>query len=242
VPDTFQAVAVLILLVLPGALYTWAFERVVGPWGVGLVDRILRFIGISAGVQVLLAPITYRWYRVYVHSGDLAAGRSLPLEVWFGIILYVFLPITAGYLIGQATKHNVSWIPWIVGKQPAPRAWDELFLQGGNGYVRLRLKSIESGEDRWVAGWFGSARIAGQMRRSRVARYTEAQDLYLVQSFQCDGATGELLLLNGNVITLDEGLLIRWDEVEYLSFEAARGRASSESEAQEEPAQRDADA
>jgi hypothetical protein len=131
VPDTFQAIAVLALAVLPGALYIWAFERVVGRWGIGLTDRLLRFVGISAGVHVLLAPITYRWYRLYVQSGDLAAGRTLPRMVWFSMIAYVFVPIVIGYLIGHATKRNVGWVNFIVGEQPAPRAWDELFLQGG---------------------------------------------------------------------------------------------------------------
>jgi hypothetical protein len=34
--ETFQAIAVTVLAVLPGALYTWSFEREVGNWGVGL--------------------------------------------------------------------------------------------------------------------------------------------------------------------------------------------------------------
>jgi hypothetical protein len=219
VPDTFQAVGVLVLAVLPGALYVWAFERVVGPWGIGLTDRLLRFIGISAGVHVLLLPITYRWYRLYVVSGDLAAGRSLPRVVWFGLIAYVFVPIIVGYLIGQATKRNINWLSLIVGEQPAPRAWDELFLQGGNGYVSIKLKGTGSEEGKWVAGWFGSAEIGGKLRHSRVARYPETQDLYLVQTLECDESSGELLLHDGDIITFDVGLLVRWEQVEYLYFE-----------------------
>jgi hypothetical protein len=230
VPDTFQAVAVLILAVLPGALYVWAFERVVGPWGIGLTDRLLRFTGISASLHVLLAPITYRWYRLYVHSGDLAAGKTLPRAVWFTLIAYVFVPMTVGYLIGQATKRNIRWARFIVGEQPAPRAWDELFLQGGSGYVRLRLKGAGNGKGQWVAGWFGSARIGGELRHSRVARYPETQDLYLVQIFGCDKESGDLLLQNGEIITFDESLLVRWEEVEYLSFEAAIRRSPDESQ------------
>ena len=222
-PDTFQAVAVLILAVLPGALYVWAFERVVGPWGIGLTDRLLRFTGISAVLHVLLAPITYRWYRLYVHSGNLAAGKTLPRAVWFALITYVFVPLIAGYFIGQATKRNFRWMSFIVGEQPAPRAWDELFLQGGSGYVRLKLKGTENGKGKWVAGWFGSARVGGQLRQSRIARYPETQDLYLVQTLMCDERSGELLLHNGEVIASNAGLLVRWEEVEYLSFEAVGG-------------------
>jgi Family of unknown function (DUF6338) len=220
-PDTFQAVAVLVLAVLPGALYVWAFERVVGPWGIGLTDRILRFTGISVVVHALLAPITYRWYRLYVVSGDLAAGRPLPRTVWLALLAYVFVPIIVGYAIGQGTKRNVSWVSVIVGEQPAPRAWDELFLQGGSGYVRVKLKGAGDKEGEWVAGWFGSAEIEGQSRRSRVARYPETQDLYLVQTLACDERSGEIVVRDGDVVVFNVGLLVRWEEVEYLYFEPA---------------------
>jgi hypothetical protein len=237
VPDTFQAVAVLVLAVLPGALYVWAFERIVGPWGIGFTDRLLRFIGISAGLHVLLAPVTYRWYRLYVHSGDLAAGKTLPLAVWITLIAYVFVPMVMGFLVGHATRRNARWSSLIVGEQPAPRAWDELFLQGGKGYVRLKLKS----EGNWVAGWFGSARLGGQLRYSRIARYPETQDLYLVQTLKCDERSGEFLLRNGHVIPSDVSLLVRWEEVEYLYFQPVAGRSMDEPKTQEEPAPSDAE-
>ena len=44
-PDTFQAIAVLAVALLPGALHVWAFERQAGRWGIGLSDRLLRFVG-----------------------------------------------------------------------------------------------------------------------------------------------------------------------------------------------------
>jgi hypothetical protein len=67
--DSFQAALVTSLLVLPGALYTWGIERVIGHWGVGLADRLLRFIGISACFHVALAPLTYHSYRLYFRRG-----------------------------------------------------------------------------------------------------------------------------------------------------------------------------
>ena len=44
-PNTFQALAVLLVALLPGALYVWSFERQAGRWGIGLSDRVLRFVG-----------------------------------------------------------------------------------------------------------------------------------------------------------------------------------------------------
>jgi hypothetical protein len=45
VVDTFQAIAVTTVALLPGALYVWGFEGQVGFWGIRLVDRVLRFFG-----------------------------------------------------------------------------------------------------------------------------------------------------------------------------------------------------
>lgn len=235
-PGTLQAALVVALAVLPGALYVWTFERIVGPWGIGLVDRILRFVGISALFHAIFAPITYDWYGRYVVSGKLAAGSELPRTVHLGILAYVVLPIAAGAIVGLGIRQRWRWATFITGSQRAPRAFDELFLQGGTGYVRLKLKN-EQGEDRWLAGWFGRAEINGQERRSRVSRYPEAQDLYLVQTLACDERNGELLLRNGQVIPSNESLLIRWDEVAYLYFEVAGRRTSSGATEDQAPSQ-----
>jgi hypothetical protein len=78
VPDTLQSIAVLVLALLPGALYVWAFERQAGRWGIGLSDRLLRFVGGSAVFHALGAPLTYWLWaeqRQLVRDGD-------PLSWW----------------------------------------------------------------------------------------------------------------------------------------------------------------
>jgi hypothetical protein len=65
-PATFQALIILLLALLPGALYVWAFERLAGAWGVRFSDRILRFVEVSAIMHALLAPITY-WLWIEFH-------------------------------------------------------------------------------------------------------------------------------------------------------------------------------
>lgn len=116
-PQSFQAVAVTLIALLPGALYVWAFERQAGRYGIGLSDRVLRFVGGSAGT--------------------------------------------------------------------------------------------------WLAGAYANA----NGRRSYAAGYPEPQDLYLAASVPVDSETGEFLLNDEGTPDLgDGGLLIRWDEVEYLEF------------------------
>jgi hypothetical protein len=87
-PDTFQALVVIGLGLLPGALYVWSFERLAGAWGIKLVDRILRFVGVSAVLHVILLPVTYRLWIDYVQSGRVGHG-DVPLFVWPVLILYV---------------------------------------------------------------------------------------------------------------------------------------------------------
>lgn len=54
-PSTAEAVVIFALAILPGALYIWAFEREAGRWGIGLSDRIFRFVAASAVFQLLFA-------------------------------------------------------------------------------------------------------------------------------------------------------------------------------------------
>lgn len=81
-PSSFQAAAVIAVALLPGALYVWAFERLVGRYGIGLSDRVLRFVGGSAiFLAVLAAPL----YALHVdYTADLLASRDVPL--WLALV------------------------------------------------------------------------------------------------------------------------------------------------------------
>jgi hypothetical protein len=60
--DSFEALAVTILALLPGALFTWSFEREVGDRGAGLADRVYRFVGFSAIFHAALAYPEYLFW------------------------------------------------------------------------------------------------------------------------------------------------------------------------------------
>ena len=221
-PDTFQAALVTSLVVLPGALYTWGIERVIGHWGVGLADRLLRFIGISACFHVILAPLTYHSYRFYFQSGALQAG-SLPIGFWLSLLAYVFGPLLSGLAVGHGLSRQSRWARAIAGSHRAPRAWDMVLGLRRAGYVRLRLKGSDRDDrPRWLAGWYGLARSPSRIA-SYGARYPASQDLYLAETFACDEQTGELLMRDGDLVALHEGLLIRWEEVHYLYLTPSKG-------------------
>jgi hypothetical protein len=106
VPSTLQAVLALVLVVLPGAIYLWGFEREAGKWAIGISDTLLRFVAASAIFQALYAAPLYVFYERYVHH-DVARQGSRDFEnplsdghvPWWLALLplaYVGLPAVLG--------------------------------------------------------------------------------------------------------------------------------------------------
>jgi len=52
---TFQALGVALLALLPGASYTFAYERIVGKFGASLADRLVRFLAASAAFMAIFS-------------------------------------------------------------------------------------------------------------------------------------------------------------------------------------------
>ena len=211
--ETFEAVAVAAIALLPGALYVWGFERQVGNWGIGFSDRLVRFFGTSALFHVVIAPLTYWVWATYVRSGDVGAGRPLPMCLWIFAMAYVGLPFAAGTVVGRGTRGGQSWARIFTGPDPAPRAWDHLFASHPDGWIRLKLKSGP-----WVGGAFTPG-VGGL--ESYAAGYPEPQDLFIAETVEVDPDSGEFILQNGRPVFRNTALLIRWEEVELLEFSDA---------------------
>ncbi|MFP3899882.1 MAG: DUF6338 family protein [Acidimicrobiia bacterium] len=207
-PDTFHAVAVLVVALLPGALYVWAFERQAGRWGVGLSDRLLRFVGGSALFHAAVAPLTY-W--LWADQWDeVRSAEPIGWWLWPLLLAYVALPAAGGTVVGRGVRSEKAWTTLFTGPDPAPRAWDHLFGQKADGWVRLHMKS---------GVWLGGAYADANGRRSYAAGYPEPQDLFLAAAVELDPETGEFAVDDdGNVALLGGGILVRWEEVEHLEF------------------------
>jgi hypothetical protein len=211
-PDTFQAIAVLALAVLPGAVAVWAFERTAGRWSTETSDRVLRFAGVSAAFLAILSPLAYYLYATKVRNRYLAEGRPLSWWFWLGALAYVLIPYAMGRLLGTGAKDGWPWLRALVGPQPVPRAWDYAFLDDRTGWIRLRLKD----PPRWVIGAWGKLPDG---RESFASPFPQPQELYLVRTVRCNPDTGDFLYeAGGEPIWLSEGFLVRWDEVQYLEF------------------------
>ncbi|MCC3312259.1 DUF6338 family protein [Nocardia africana] len=211
---TFQALVVALLMVLPGASYTFAFERVAGSYGISFADRLIRFLASSALFHALFAAPEYLLFRHAVVGNRLATGKINPWLVEASVLTYVIVPVLVGTLLGWGHKHHKNWAIRLVGEAPEPRAWDYLWRHAERAVVRIKLKS-----GGWLAGYYGTT---SEGRRSYAAGFPEDGDLYLALAFDIDSATGALSLTPEGTptpVSSDRGLLIRWNEIEYLDIQ-----------------------
>ena len=205
---TLLSLVIIWLAVLPGVLFIWAFEMLAGRWTTGIRGGLLRSVGYSAVFHILFLPLTYHlrafyWDRIW-------EGMYVSPWVWVYIALYVVVPIALGLLAGWVVSNAKSvipkkyrWVGYLVGRSPAPCAWDSLFGRASvSGWVRIHTKSGRS-----IVGFYGKG--------SYVAGYPETQDIYLSYIIEDNiDPTG----LRKNGVNEQRGLLIRWDEVEYLEL------------------------
>jgi len=77
-----------------------------------------------------------------------------------------------------------------------------------NGWIRCRLKS-----GGWVGGAFADGSYAGG--------HPEPGDLFIVRAAEIDQESGEFERdTEGNAVLRASGLLVRWEDIEYLDFES----------------------
>lgn len=216
--STFQALAIAVLAILPGALYTWSFEREDGPWGVGVADRLLRFVGASSVFAVVSLWPLYQGYRYYLVTGDLAAGTPLPPWIWFLPVIYLGIPIAVGTVVGKGSRKQARWVRPITGLANAPRGWDQLFRTPKlKGYMRVRLID-DTTPPTWIVGVFGKSPDNSKLPDSYAAGFPHEQDLYFWNTVDVD-QDGEAITNNEGIPTLTgAAALVRWDRVAYAEF------------------------
>lgn len=227
--STYQALAVALVALLPGASYTFAVERSLGSYGVKFSDRLVRFLAASAIFHALASGPEYLLYRHFFATDVLTHGHAKWWAIEIVAIVYVFLPIGIGSWLAhlrQPKKGHQSGddtlgtkvARWALGEGLEPRAWDWMWKRNLTAILRIKLKSGV-----WVAGLWGdweSEQVA--KRRSYAAGYPEEGDMYLSVGFKIDPATGELVRNSTGTpepVDGERGLLVRWAEVEYLEFQ-----------------------
>jgi hypothetical protein len=121
-PPTFTALVVLIVAVLPGAAYTFGFEREAGSFGVTTADRALRFVASSMIFHLVFAPVDYGIYRLLTgQRGELQPGPFA--LVYLAVLTSVVLPAALGTVLGSlyATRGSRKGWQWVRRRLTAER-------------------------------------------------------------------------------------------------------------------------
>ena len=139
-PTTLDGLVVALLFVAPGLHFELGIERQVGYWRTNLSDRLLRFFIWSVAFQALAAPVTYWVWDRYLRDDPAIRFDG---ALWGVLLAYVVVPLALGLSVGYAVRRQRAWTRWVVGKDPAPTAWDWLWSREvhGSAYVRVKLKS-----------------------------------------------------------------------------------------------------
>lgn len=212
---TFQALVVLLTSVLPGALFTFEYEReYTRTVASDSSERMIVFLCTSAVFGVLSAPLLYQGYRIYVVSGHLQTGEPLPAAIWLIVLAYVVVPLLLGLWAGSAAREQWKGSRYLTGPRPHPTAWDALFRTPKlGGYLRLTLKD----ETVVVGEW------ANDPTTTRPDSYASAfphpQDLYLRETFELNDDGSMKLDEDDKPVPRSLALLISWDQVAYAEFD-----------------------
>lgn len=184
-PNTIIGLLVIVVAVLPGLAYTLAFEREAGGYGVTLADRTMRFIAVSVIFHLLAGWPEYWIYRMTLEERrGIFAGEFAVL--WLAVLLAVALPGAVGTVLGGMYRTRSTRPSWqrkllrvVLGRDVAPRAWDDYFSERPTTYLRVRTT-----DGALLAGLFAS--------RSYAAGFPQDPDLFLEQAYRVDPDTGEL--------------------------------------------------
>jgi hypothetical protein len=137
-PTSLIALGIILVAVFPGAVYTWAFEREAGSYGVTLADRTLRFLAASTVIHLLFAWPEYLVFRIAIEGRDQILAGQFAL-LWLVLLLLSVIPALAGTVLGGLYATRTTRTSWpklrrsltvererrllhiLLGRDPAPR-------------------------------------------------------------------------------------------------------------------------
>lgn len=217
-PASIIALVIVIVAVMPGSMYTWAYERQASAFGVTLADRTLRFTAISLLFHLALGWPEYALCRAALAGPRFYVGQFA--AIWAAVLLVVALPAVIGTVLGglYATRNSrEGWVAirsrlspeleqrllrLVLGRTPAPRAWDDLFSDRPTMYLR-----VQTTDGTPVAGLFADDSYAGG--------FPYDTDLFLEDAWDLtnDGTFGKSL---GYPVYIPAGQIARMEVVREL--------------------------
>ncbi|WP_280410277.1 DUF6338 family protein [Nocardia brasiliensis] len=182
-PTTLIGVITLVILVLPGVIYTSVRIRFRGYRSSDreLGSLVLRAISFSFIIDALYLAVfgdaLLRWIKASP-SGVPAQPRQMGIALFaLGVLIpaaiavfqYGKISLREGELAGRRFKY-----PWPSSPHDlVPTAWDKAALDRESGWVRIRLS-----DGSWVGGWYST--------ESYVSTYPEPPEFYIEHQFRID--------------------------------------------------------
>jgi Family of unknown function (DUF6338) len=216
---TFEALSLLVLAILPGAVLMFSYEHHAGPLAGSPNERVVRFVVGTVLVFPYTATIAAWAYTRVFHvrvdgSRDEFANR---LEHPTGLspawtllpLVYVIVPWVLGWLAG---KGRVWWRARAVKNQttslvPGVSAWDIVFLEPGPKLISAKLRGGP-----WVAGVFSDSSFAS-------APAGKQKELVLEAGVQIDEAGQIERDVYGTPTVLPGAVVLNYADVELMMVE-----------------------
>lgn len=247
-----QSVGLIIILLVPGGLFLWSYERKSTSYGRREVtDRIVRLAAASVVILTITAPfaiIAYvrPWYELMNGNVGLTwewVGRWLLACIYLGIIValgpiasitnqrfraYLRTPESSKRFCRRHLRRMSSSLLEI---HPNPTAFEYL---ADNGPFIIRVKT-KSGD--FLAGIYGVTGLQGELEESRLISHLstnpQSQDIYLQHTILVSD-NGKFLFDENNHLRLGQGgTYIGADAIESAIIIAGDGRSYRETEAKE---------
>lgn len=227
---TVEALAATAIGLVPGAVYVATYDGQVGQGRSALPDRLIRYLTVSVVFHAVMAPVSVvMWHQVSSAATDPTVGTAWLL--WLPALAYVAIPGLIGAWHGRATRRSgrtfigrlaastgvpsrlCAWLATFEVATGAASSWDHVFgTADQGGLVRARLRS-----GAWLGGYWGEHQR--RTLRSHATAYPDQGELFLVQAARMHEDGTFQAGSDGAVLLGDEGLLIRWDDVDMLYFE-----------------------
>jgi hypothetical protein len=197
----FADLIAFLALVGPGLLFEVGLARSLNYLRRPLSDRVLRFGAWSLLWHACLLPATVVLVLGLPGDPDLTELGG----AWFWFLAVTLVPWLMGLLIGRYATSEGRLRDLVLGKDPAPLAWHQLFESAQDGEAWIRVRFRDGG---WIAGkWAFSS--------------DEPEDLLLAPRVQCDPMNGSIQLdSEGKVQLIDWQALIRVADLDRLELQA----------------------
>lgn len=202
-------IVVVVLFFVPGSVYLWTYERLVGRLTLTGTERLLRAVTMSA--------VVYAFFSAWL-ARLVALGIEENLNVQEGIaaafVLVLAAPFALGVVVAQVRRRELSirWLGWLTSIHPAPSAWDFAFEGTSRAFLRIKLR-----DGTMIGGAYG--------KRSFASSYPEPPSVFIEQAWRL-GERGEFMEpMEGNLgiyVGLDDVQSVEWVEVRHDGEEVSQ--------------------